>query len=122
MANRNFSRKQALEREVKEIYAQITIGAAGAVTATSGEGVASAAETSTGVYTLTLQDKYMGLMQADVSIQSAAAQDLIAHLQSQDVAGAKTIVFRTQTAAAVAAEPSSGSILRVRLDLKNSSV
>lgn len=123
MANRNFNRKQALSKEIKEIYAEITIGAAGAV-ASIGEnvGVESVAETSTGVYTLTLQDKYMDLMQASVSIQSASAQDLIAQLQSQDVAGAKTVVFRTQTAAAVAAEPASGSVIRLCLDLKNSSV
>jgi hypothetical protein len=122
MANRNFNRKQALEKEVKEIYAKVTIGASGAVSATDALGVASVVETSTGVYTLTLQDKYMDLMQASVSIESAAAQDLTAQVQSQDVANAKTVVIRTSDSTAAVAEPSSGSIIRVKLDLKNSSV
>jgi hypothetical protein len=85
-------------------------------------GVASIARNSAGLYTLTLQDKYMSLSQASISIQSAAAQDLHAQLQSEDVAGAKTVVFRTQDSAAAVADPASGSVIRLCLDLKNSSV
>lgn len=121
IANRNYNRKQALEKEVKEIYAEIAIGASGAPTLTRGTGVASVSRTSAGLYVVTLQDQYMMLMQAQVSIQSASAQDLNSQLASQSVAtSAKTVTFRTQ-AAGVATDPTSGSVLRVRLDLKNSS-
>lgn len=120
MANRNFHRKQALEIEVKEIYAEIAIAGSGAPTLTRGTGVASISRTSAGLYVLTLQDAYMRLMQADISVQSASAQDLIAQLASESVASAKTVTFRTQ-AAAVATDPTSGSIVRVSLQLKNSS-
>lgn len=121
MANRTFNRKQALEKEVKEIYAEIAIAGSGAPTLTRGTGVASVAKGTTGVYTITLQDAYSRLMFADVAVLSASAQNLNAQLQSQDVsASSKTVVFRTQAAGA-AADPSSGSVLYVKLELKNSS-
>jgi hypothetical protein len=120
MANRNFNSKQALEKAVKEIYAEIAIGAAGAPTLSRGTGVASVSRTSAGLYVLTLQDSYIRLMQADVSIQSAAAQDLVAQLAAESVASAKTVIFRT-VAAAVETDPSNGSVVRVSLQLKNSS-
>lgn len=122
MANRNFNRKQALEHEVKEIYAQVAIGAAGAPTLTYATGVASISRTSAGLYVLTLQDKYSRLMHANVSIQSTVAQDLDGQLQADaTTTSAKTLTFRTQ-AGAVATDPSSGSVLRIALQLKNSSV
>lgn len=122
MANRTFNRKQALEKEIKEVYAEIAIAGSGAPTLTYGTGVASISRTSTGLYVLTLQDTYTRLMAADVSILSASAQDLISQLQAESVASAKTVTFRTQEAAGVVADPSNGSKLFVKLDLKNSSV
>lgn len=121
MANRNFNRKQALEHEVKEIYAEIAIAGSGAPTITYSTGAASISRTSAGLYVLTLQDAYNRLMHANVEIQSASAQDLVAQTASQSVSSAKTVTFRTQ-AAGVATDPTSGSVLRVALQLKNSSV
>jgi hypothetical protein len=122
MANRNYNRKQALEKEVKEIYLDVAIGSSGAPTLTKGLGVASISRSSTGLYVITLQDAYMRLMAAQVSILSASAQDIAAQLQAESVASAKTITFRTQVAAATVADPSSGSRILIRLDLKNSSI
>ena len=122
MANRNFNRFQALEKEVKALYADVAIGASGAPTLTEGLGVASIVRDSQGLYTVTLQDKYNRLMNATVSILSATAQDLHAQLQSEDVDNAKTIVFRTQDAAAAVQDPTSGSRLLIQINLKNSSV
>lgn len=121
MANRNFNRFQALEKEVKSLYAEISIGASGAPTLVAGLGIASVVRDSAGVYTITLQDKYNRLMHAHVQVLSAAAQDLDVQLQSEDVEGTKEVVIRCQ-AVAVETDPSSGSVLFVRLDLKNSSV
>lgn len=121
MANRNFNRKQALEHEVKEIYAEISIAALGAPTLEYATGVASISRTSAGLYVLTLQDAYNRLMHANVEIESASAQDLVAQTASQAVSSAKTVTFRT-VAAGVETDPSSGSVLRVSLQLKNSSV
>lgn len=122
MANRNFNRKQALDKEIKEIYLDVAIGASGAPTLSRGLGVASIARSSAGVYVITLQDAYMRLMAAQVSILSSTAQDLLPQLQAESVSVAKTITFRTQDATATAADPSSGSRLLIKLDLKNSSI
>ena len=60
-APRNFNRRQALEKEVKDLYAKITIGASGACTLTEGYGFASVTKMGTGDYKLVLQDKYVSL-------------------------------------------------------------
>jgi hypothetical protein len=60
-------------------------------------------------------------MDAHVSVQSAAAQDLSAQIAAQSVdTSAKTVTFRT-VAAGVETDPSNGTTLRVSLQLKNSS-
>lgn len=122
MANRNFNRKQALEKEVKEIYADIAIGASGAPTLTEGLGIASVVRSAPGVYTITLQDKYNRLMAAQVSIAAASAEEIQSQLVSEDVSGAKTVVFRCIDTSTAEVDPDSGDRILVRLDLKNSSV
>lgn len=121
MANRNFNRKQALEKEVKEIYLDVAIGATGAPTLTRGLGVASIARNSAGLYTVTLQDAYMKLMSVNISQVVSAAEDITFQVAAESVASAKTVQFRCQ-AAAVATDPSSGSRLLIQFNLKNSSV
>jgi hypothetical protein len=122
MANRKFEKVQALEKEIKHLYAELTIGASGAVTLTRGTGIASVVkESAAGTYTLTLQDKYTRLMWAGVTVQSASAEDLVVHLVSETVASTKTVQIRC-TAVATAANPASGDKLFVKLELKNSSV
>jgi hypothetical protein len=121
MASRNFSRKQSLEKEIKEIYARVNIGASGAPTLQDGLGVASITRDSAGVYILTLEDKYTRLMHIDVKQLAAAAEDLTFQLEAQAVSTTKTITFRC-LAAAVETDPSSGSVLYVKMDLKNTSV
>lgn len=122
MANRNYNRKQALEKESKEISAQVAIGASGAPTlsAAASLGVASIVRNSAGLYTLTLQDKYMRLISVQISQQAAVAEDLQFQVAAEDVDGAKTVQFRC-VAGAVETDPSSGSTLRIHLNLKNSS-
>lgn len=121
MANRNFNRYQALEKEVKVIYAEVAIGASGAPTLSRGTGVESIVRNSAGLYTLTLQDKYNRLMHSDIKQLVSAAEDLQFQLVAEDVDNAKTLQFRCVTAA-VETDPSNGSILFIKLELKNSSV
>lgn len=120
MANRSFNRKQALEKEVKEIYAEIAIGASGAPTLTRGTGVASISRTSAGLYVLTLQDKYSRFMWGDVKQFHATAQDITTQIKAETVATTKTVTFLC-LAADVATDPASASKLFVKLELKNSS-
>jgi hypothetical protein len=99
----------------------VSIGASGAPTLTRGLGVASIARNSQGVYTVTLQDKYMRLMHVEIAQVVSAAEDLKFQLVAEDVDNAKTIQFRC-IAVATETDPSSGSRLLIRIEVKNSSV
>lgn len=114
MANRNFNRFQALEKEVKSLYAEISLDGAGAPTLVKGLGIASVALDS-GDIKLTLQDKYNRLMH--VSVVEVGSPTLTAPVSvvSEDVDGAKTIVLSNADALA-------STKLLVRIDVKNSSV
>jgi hypothetical protein len=123
MANRNFHRVQSLAREVKSVYANVSIGASGAPTlnANSSVGVASVSRDSAGVYIFTLDDKYNALLHVDVIMLEATAEDITFQIESEDVSSAKTIQIQCK-AAAVETDPSDGSVLLVKIDLKNTSV
>lgn len=121
MANRNYNRVQALAKETKLIYAQVTIGASGAPTLVQPLGVASIVRNSAGLYTITLQDAYMALQYAHVEVVTPTAEDIQANVVAEDVSGAKTVQFRT-TAVGVATDPADGDSLLIKLELRNSSV
>lgn len=117
MANRNFNRFQALEKEVKSLYAEITFAAGGApaLVAAHSLGIASVALDS-GNIKITLQDKYMRLMNVSVT-EVGASLDLTKPVGviSEDVANAKTLTLSNADALA-------STKLLVRIDVKNSSV
>jgi len=121
MANRNFNRKQALEKEVKEIYAKLTFGSSGAVTLTSGLGVASAVKSATGDYLITLEDSYVKLMAVQGVFLSSTAEDIRVQVKAESVTSAKTISIYTLTGAS-ATNPASGTVLLLKFELKNSTV
>jgi hypothetical protein len=121
MASRNFNRKQALENEIKEIYAKLTFGSSGAVTLTTGHGVASASKTGTGDYRITLSDAYVSLKMVEGTFLKSSAEDIRVQLKSEDVASGKTIDILTLTGAS-ATNPSSGAVLFLKFELKNSTV
>jgi hypothetical protein len=119
MANRNFNRYQALEKEVKSLFAEVSIGASGAPTIVKGLGIRSISRNSAGDYTLTLSDKYTRLMDMHIMQSASSPQDLIFQLQGEDVDAAKTIEFVCLTAA-TPTDPSNGSKLYIHIQLKNS--
>lgn len=121
MASRNFNRKQALEKEIKEIYAKLTFGSTGAVTLTTGHGVASAVKSNTGDYRITLQDAYVSLKFVEGTFIKSSAEDIRVQIKAEDVAVSKTIDILT-LAGASAANPSSGAVLLLKFELKNTTV
>jgi len=123
MANRNYNRYQALEKEVKTLFAKVAIGSTGAPTidASKSLGIASITRTGAGAYEVTLQDKYMRLMHLDVHIQTPSAEDIKAHLIADNVASTAKFTFRCDTAG-TATDPASGDSFLIRVDLKNSSI
>lgn len=121
MASRSFNRKQSLEKEVKSLYLTVAIGSSGAPTLSVGHGIASISRTSTGLYRITLSDKYSSLKSFEVIHKATSAQDLNYQLKAEDVASGKTIDFFC-LAGATETDPASGSTLHIQVDLKNTSV
>ena len=124
MANRNFNRLQALEKEVKTLHMKVAIGAAGAPTinAAQSQGVASITRVSAGLYDVVLQDNYMRLINIHPSIIAAAGEDLKIQIVSDSVASStKTFRFRC-VAVAAATDPANGDSILMSIELKNSSV
>ena len=119
MASRNFNRFQALEKEVKTLYAEVAIGSSGAPTLTSGLGITSIVRNSAGVYIVTFDDKYVRFMAFSAHQLEATAEDLTFQVESEAVSASKTLQFQCK-AAAVETDPSSGSVLFLKFDLKNS--
>lgn len=120
MANRNFSRVQGLNKEIKLIAGSFSIAASGgAATLTQGLGY-SVAKTDTGVYTITLEDKYNACLAACATVQAATAVDLVAQVKSVDVTSAKTVVLNLN-AGATPTEPSAVTVVNFVLVLQNSS-
>ena len=123
MANRSFHRVQSLAREAKHLYAYVSIGATGAPTLDTNKsiGVASITRDSAGVYIITLDDKYNNLLFFDAMMLEATAEDITFQVESEDVDGAKTIQFQCK-AADTETDPSDGSVLLIKIEVKNSSV
>jgi len=122
MANRNFrDRIWNLENGLVFLQGKLTISAAGAVTAVTGKGIASASLSTTGTYTIVLSDIYTSMLCGNANLQAATAVDLVPQFGAYDVVSAKTVVIRVQTGA-TATTPSAACELHFSLKLKNSSV
>jgi hypothetical protein len=123
MANRNFHRVQSLAREVKSLYGKVSIGASGAPTLSVNDsiGITSISRDSAGVYIVTLDDKYNAFLQVSIMMLEATAEDLTFQVESEAVATTKIIKFQCKAADAET-DPSNGSVLLLKIDLKNTSV
>jgi hypothetical protein len=127
MANRNFNRYQALTKEAKCLFAKAAIGATGAPTLSAADslGVASIARTGVGAYTVTLQDRYSKFLFAEACIQLSAGSPVVNAMvvRSEAVNSATpTIAIAFVDGSGAAAEIPSGATLRLKCELKNSSV
>lgn len=112
--------KGSLDRGLVMMAGKVEIAADASVSSDSIIG-ASVAKTATGVYTITLEDKYTALMSANVTFKAATAVNLVPQVVSDDVVSAKTVVVRLH-ASGTATDPSAVCTLNVCLILKNSSV
>lgn len=117
-AGRIFNRKQALEREIKDGYVTISIGAAGAPTLTAGPLGASIVRNSAGNYSLTIDDKYASLKSFRATLLSATAEDIRFQLHSETVSTTQVVSFLCLTGA-TETDPSNGSVILIKMDLKN---
>jgi hypothetical protein len=104
-------------RQIK-LAGVISLSAAAAVTASTIP-FATVAKTSTGEYTITLDDTYVELRSCQMTMLTS--EDLVARMASHDVSSAKTIVIETATAA-TATDASAVAEIHVELTFKDSSV
>ena len=93
MANRNFQRLQALQKQVKKLHVKISTDGSGDVSSISGTGITSVAHAAN-VYTITLDDKYSQFLGASVLPGVIANYNL----DSEDVSNAKTVAIEFSAA------------------------
>lgn len=122
MAARNLVNQQfAFERDTCKIYARGTGAAASALTGVKGKGVASITRTGAGAHTITLQDKWAGLLFLSGSVIDATTpDDWEVTIVSEDVDGAKTIAIACFKGG-VAADLTTDEKLLLEITLSNSS-
>lgn len=118
-----------LECDIVELYGTITIGATGAVSASSGKGTLSVTRNSAGQYAVRLTDTYSGFLWANAVVLNTADSDpssvgVTNRVRSQTVTSTTpTVTFQFYaTDDGAVADPASGAVIYYSLKLKNSSV
>jgi rhamnogalacturonyl hydrolase YesR len=125
MANRFFNQfRLSLEKQVVDLFAKVTIGASGAATLARGKGIASVVRDGAvaGKYTLTLQDRYVALLDFTATFQDTDGITAapVVGIVSEDVDGAKTIVFQCSDVEMPAAtDPGNGETMYLHVTLSN---
>jgi len=124
MANRLFKNRQfSFEQDMVTLFAELTVGASGAVTSATGQGITSVTkETAAGQYTIVLQNKYNKLLEAGHTIIDADINDIASMQVLSTSADNKTIVVQFVEDTGVAGNAQSGAVVMIKLVLRNSSV
>lgn len=131
MANRTYNQAQyTAERAPVTLYATVTIGSTGAVSAKKGYGIKSVTkETTAGQYTIVLEDKFSRALAVSAQVVhsaiSAAANIQVlntpAQLQSA-VAGGTGFVIQLIDVSGAAVNAESGAQIMLQVVASNSSV
>lgn len=121
MASKNYFRVQSYEREVKQLYAKVTVtGSDGSVT---GNGLhVSASHSGSGVYDFDLRGKYPEVLGVESSILSSSAVSNWKFQMTLDEAQASGSVQLSAVSGTnnVAGAIDEDLIIGVRFDVKNS--
>ncbi len=126
MANSmGFQFRYSYERDLWQIYAKITIGAAGAPTLTQAKGISSITRVSAGLYDVVLKDNFYMFMKADQSqlFASALAAPNMS-IVSEQVSNVTTPKIRVQFTApnfTSATDPDDGSVVLLHICCRNAS-
>ncbi len=121
MANRDFISQfsYSFERQPVSLMAAITQSAGPVFTSNAARSGIVMTRISTGLYELTLADKYSALISADIMIQKASAADLQTQMVSSNVSTTKKLRFRTIAGASVT-DLANGDVVYIKLVLRNS--
>lgn len=121
MASRNLTHPWTLDRGVCHLYASGVGAGAANLTSIKGAGISSIAETDTGLYTVTLTDKWNSFMfMGGQVIDPTGTDDWAVQVVSESVASAKTIsiaVFKGGTLADLTTDET----LKLHIVLNNTS-
>lgn len=128
MANRWFNQFQkSLEKEVVNLFAVVSFGAAGAPTlntSNNSKGIASISRTAQGSFLITLQDSYWKFLSLDgvflTSGAGPAAGTIALSAEDVDLQAGGTLQLQTQNGG-INTDPASGEVLYLHLVLSNSS-
>lgn len=93
--NRNYDDIKAFGKGLVKISGSFAPNGSSAVSSASVKGKGfSVARTSAGLFTVTLEDKYVALISGKCQLQLASAADQMAQLGAIDVTSAKTVQIR----------------------------
>lgn len=132
MGNSNhsfFKNHMSMEKDVVHLYANITVGASGAVSASQGGGLVSVVKEATaGQYTVTLDKGYNRLLAlqatvVDDAVNSVATVQLLQTAAAAQTAAQSTGAFVIQCLdfAGAAVNPTSGAQLLLKFELRRTS-
>lgn len=119
MANLYFHNPQTVERSAKKMHLEVSIGASGAPTLVRGINITSITRNSAGLYTIVLP-KFNKFLSAHFTRLLATVESGSVQLTAVNAA-AGTVQFMTIIAGA-AADLSSGTVLYIDLEYKNTAV
>lgn len=102
---------QAVEQGVTTLYAKLTVGATGAVSASAGYGLSSIVRNSTGNYTITLDRKFKKLLSVLPTVVEGTPQGLEMTVTADSMSSGGAITVEFGTDGGTATDPSSGQII-----------
>lgn len=122
MANRNTHPTAALDRQVVALFGEVTFGSSGAVASQDCLGFTVTKPTGTGLYRITLEDKWAALAGLSLVVDNAATAAIASFQLSDDGVPATKVIDIQCVNATVAANATDGHKLKIALFMRNSSV
>ena len=123
MANRDYKPIKALEREVVILGGRISFLNGGMTGVSEGTGF-TCSDISSGVFTITLDDKYSDLLYCDAHVVGTGGPERYIECTAHDVSSAKTLSFvcNDHSSDAVTGDSDNDQEIQFIAFLKNSSV
>ena len=124
MASRLFQFRYSYERDLCDIQAKISIGAAGAPTLSLAKGIVSMVRNSAGNYTINLKDQFYLLTKVDVDYISGASAPAAPRMNivSEQVNNASpSLIIQCRDASGVVTDPANGEVMLLHIQCRSSS-
>lgn len=121
MANRLLQQfRYSLEKQVVDLWAKVSIGAAGAPTITRAKGIASITRNAAGRYTIVLQDNYYAFLKASATPIIAGVTAAPGFNVFSEAVASGSLIVQFSDAAGAAVDPGNGEVITLMISLSNS--